>query len=384
MEQSLVSRPPRKVDMVVAGEHLRCRLHCEQPPLIKDRRYHLRVYQSCFVARDLVDWLIEHLEANDRNAAVECMEILLCNGFVHHVCDDHQFKDQMLFYRFRRDDGTEFPDKETEILYKGLDLYHRILSDQKQFVLQDIMSKGRLFKTCFVARRLVDWITVNGEAHLREDAVEVGVTLLHSGLIKQLSSGNNFQDDDVYYQFTVEDIKSLKLMDVLTLKGSVTKQNPNTEVRPTTESDNTHDATKRLKMSKFQEMDRRRQSSIETPPNTPPSPTEDRPLSPRPVIVRKVSVEELEDKKNPYVMTKIAVLRDAVGYGFVVRGSMPVYVQTVDPNGPGAAAGIKVRQYIYSVNGKNVLRWSHQQVAEEIFNSPRVIDLVVMNHFRGS
>ena len=36
------------------------------------------------------------------------------------------------------------------------------------------------------------------------------------------------------------------------------------------------------------------------------------------------------------------VLRDAVGYGFVVRGSMPVYVQTVDPNGPGAAAGIKV------------------------------------------
>ena len=84
MEQSLVSRPPRKVDMVVAGEHLRCRLHCEQPPLIKDRRYHLRVYQSCFVARDLVDWLIEHLEANDRNAAVECMEILLCNGFVHH------------------------------------------------------------------------------------------------------------------------------------------------------------------------------------------------------------------------------------------------------------------------------------------------------------
>ena len=67
-----------------------------------------------------------------------------------------------------------------------------------------------------------------------------------------MSSGNNFQDDDVYYQFTVEDIKSLKLMDVLTLKGSVTKQNPNTEVRPTTESDNTHDATKRLKMSKFQ------------------------------------------------------------------------------------------------------------------------------------
>ena len=92
---------------------------------------------------------------------------------------------------------------------------------------------------------------------------------------------------------------------------------------------------------------------------------------------------------------------------------MPVYVQTVDPDGPAAAAGVKVsksylfylslavvvlfvtmlilllfiakvRQYIHSVNGKNVLRWSHQQVAEEILNSPNLIELVVMNHFRGS
>ena len=33
---------------------------------------------------------------------------------------------------------------------------------------------------------------------------------------------------------------------------------------------------------------------------------------------------------------------DAVGFGFVVRGASPVYIQTVDPNGPAAAAGLKV------------------------------------------
>jgi hypothetical protein len=45
---------------------------------------------------------------------------------------------------------------------------------------------------------------------------------------------------------------------------------------------------------------------------------------------------------------------------------------------------VQVRQYIHSVNGKHVLRWSHRQVADEILNSPNVVELVVMNHFRGS
>lgn len=38
---------------------------------------------------------------------------------------------------------------------------------------------------------------------------------------------------------------------------------------------------------------------------------------------------------------------DAVGWGFVVRGSKPCHIQAVDPGGPAAAAGMKVR-YIQS------------------------------------
>ena len=34
---------------------------------------------------------------------------------------------------------------------------------------------------------------------------------------------------------------------------------------------------------------------------------------------------------------------DSVGFGFVVRGDGPSYVHTVDPGGPAAAAGLKVR-----------------------------------------
>ena len=39
----------------------------------------------------------------------------------------------------------------------------------------------------------------------------------------------------------------------------------------------------------------------------------------------------------------VQVVSDPVGYGFVIRGSRPVYVHTIDPSGPAAAAGLKVR-----------------------------------------
>lgn len=40
------------------------------------------------------------------------------------------------------------------------------------------------------------------------------------------------------------------------------------------------------------------------------------------------------------------IVGDAVGWGFVVRGSKPCHIQAVDPGGPAAAAGMKV-SYMY-------------------------------------
>lgn len=40
-----------------------------------------------------------------------------------------------------------------------------------------------------------------------------------------------------------------------------------------------------------------------------------------------------------------------MGWGFVVRGSSPCHIQAVDPSGPAAAAGMKVRNL--KNNGKH-------------------------------
>ena len=83
MAQNTDSRS-RKTDLVITSEYLRLRLYFEQPPLIKDRRYHARLYQKCFIGRELVDWLIEHLEASDRIMAVKCIRALQDIGLIHH------------------------------------------------------------------------------------------------------------------------------------------------------------------------------------------------------------------------------------------------------------------------------------------------------------
>ena len=43
------------------------------------------------------------------------------------------------------------------------------------------------------------------------------------------------------------------------------------------------------------------------------------------------------------------VVSDPVGYGFVIRGNNPVYVHSVDPMGPAAAAGLHVSVYVITI-----------------------------------
>lgn len=77
-------RVSNKAAILAVGEELRLLLHEEDPPLIKDRRYHLKVYEMCFVGHEMVDWLLKKGEVESRSEAVAMMQKLLDNGVVHH------------------------------------------------------------------------------------------------------------------------------------------------------------------------------------------------------------------------------------------------------------------------------------------------------------
>ncbi|XP_029299681.1 DEP domain-containing mTOR-interacting protein-like isoform X2 [Cottoperca gobio] len=100
--------------------------------------------------------------------------------------------------------------------------------------------------------------------------------------------------------------------------------------------------------------------------------------SPKSVLKRPVSTEELQRPGGPYIKKTFTIVGDAVGWGFVVRGNRPCHIQAVEPCGPAAAAGMKVCQFVVSVNGLNVLNLDYRTVSHLILTGPRTVVMEVM------
>ncbi|WP_264323542.1 mechanosensitive ion channel domain-containing protein [Romeriopsis navalis] len=70
---------------------------------IQDRRFRLTVHPKCFVGSEAVTWIVDTQKAT-REAAVQIGQLLVELGIVHHVTDEHAFRDEYLFYRFYDDE----------------------------------------------------------------------------------------------------------------------------------------------------------------------------------------------------------------------------------------------------------------------------------------
>ena len=70
---------------------------------IQDRRFRLTLYPNCFIGSEAVAWIVKTQKAT-RAEALRLGQLLVELGIVHHVTDEHGFKDEHLFYRFYEDD----------------------------------------------------------------------------------------------------------------------------------------------------------------------------------------------------------------------------------------------------------------------------------------
>ncbi len=70
---------------------------------IKDRWYNLKLYRQCFIGSEAVAWLIETQDLNEARSIQLC-QMLLDRHIIHHVHDEHNFKNEFLFYRFFEDE----------------------------------------------------------------------------------------------------------------------------------------------------------------------------------------------------------------------------------------------------------------------------------------
>ena len=71
---------------------------------VADRKYHMKTWSKCFIATELTDWLKTSGHAKDTEEAIQLGEALVDNLFIVHVNRDHNFKNEMLFFRFFEDE----------------------------------------------------------------------------------------------------------------------------------------------------------------------------------------------------------------------------------------------------------------------------------------
>lgn len=399
-------------EVYLIGEQLREALH--DAGLIKNRKYHLRTYRSCIVGKELIDWLVKNKHCDTREAAIDGLKILQQHSLFHHVCDDHEIKDEMLFYRFRRDDDTYIEDKDLSLFYRALELYNG-LSTRTSGIIRSYQQDGELYRNAFQGAEFVDYLLRESTVYSREEGVILGRRLLENDTIRHVTDDFHFRDDNrLLYQFTLDFSRQRHLDEVFNYvsRGHSRKSNnPQTEREfqkrgqfqfytprsspvNTLETQMQHTAEGKLKSlpkdncrlgSSNNDNDRVRSMSGDSGNGTDCSENAVEPLATtRSVLLRHASAEELESPDTPYIKQTVKIQSDPVGYGFVLRGSSPAYVQAVDPMGPAAVAGLKVRQYLHSVNGQYVLRSDHKTVGKLIMQSVSYVTLVVMTHKRDA
>ncbi|XP_051574979.1 DEP domain-containing mTOR-interacting protein-like isoform X1 [Myxocyprinus asiaticus] len=376
----------RMAEVLVTGEQLRLRLH--ESKVIKDRRHHLRTYPNCFVAKEIIDWLIEHKETSDRDTAIKIMQKLLDQSIIHHVCDEHkEFKDMKLFYRFRKDDGTFPLDNKAKVFMRGQRIYEKLMNTENT-LLQSREEEGVTYERTLVASEFIDWLLQEGEMAIREEAEQLGRRLLEHGIIQHISNKHHFVDGGLIYQFKMNFRRRRRLMELLNehchgipenhdspfclrKQGSEGGNTSFLSVSPTKEI-KVVSAVRRSSMSSSCGSNGYYSSS----PTLISSPAVL--CNPKSVLKRQVSPEELQTSGGPYIKKTFTIVGDAVGWGFVVRGSKPCHIQAVDPGGPAVAAGMKVCQFVVAVNGLNVLTLDYRTVSNLILTGPRTVLMEVM------
>uniref|UniRef100_UPI00398E7EAB rap guanine nucleotide exchange factor 4 n=1 Tax=Pristiophorus japonicus TaxID=55135 RepID=UPI00398E7EAB len=91
-----------------AGKILRNAILSQAPHMIRDRKYHLKTYKQCCVGTELVDWMIQQTPCvHSRTQAVGMWQVLLEEGVMNHVDQEHNFQDKYLFYRFLDDEQED-------------------------------------------------------------------------------------------------------------------------------------------------------------------------------------------------------------------------------------------------------------------------------------
>jgi len=110
--------------------------------LIKDRTYFLKKHHKCFIGSEAVTFFLTTHYCNTIPQAIALGQQLMDCDYIHHVTDDHPFKNENLYYRFRENEDYIGPSV-AKLLMEGqipvhsdLDVKGLILWNKKHVLLE--------------------------------------------------------------------------------------------------------------------------------------------------------------------------------------------------------------------------------------------------------
>eukprot|EP00045_Choanoeca_perplexa_P006331 m.53835 g.53835 ORF g.53835 m.53835 type:complete len:438 (-) comp13587_c0_seq1:688-2001(-) len=189
-----------------AGDELRQKL--QQNGLIKDRSYRLKKYPQCFKGDEFVDYMVYSETCSSRAEAVLVGCSLVMYGIIHHVVDDHLFKDEGMFYRFRHDDGTLKADTRSYRLLTRKAIHIHAALHASGLMIKDRDYGARTFRKCFIGQELTPWLVVQELAKTKEDAIALAQSLVDEGFIHHVTNDHGFKDEYLFYRWTVDELSA--------------------------------------------------------------------------------------------------------------------------------------------------------------------------------
>ncbi len=153
---------------------------------VRSRMHGLRSYADCFVGTEAVDWLVRN-QRLDRQQAVRLGQRLVAQGLMAHVVNEHDFKDQALFYRLCGGESTGAVQAAAQGLTQAL---RGPDGPRWRDHRRGLLSHGG----CVRGRELVDWMAQRQNVP-RNTALQWANQLMRQGVLRHVYDDQPVCDD---------------------------------------------------------------------------------------------------------------------------------------------------------------------------------------------
>jgi hypothetical protein len=157
---------------------------------IRDRTYHLRTYEECFVAAEAVSWIAAAHRTNS-TTAIAIGKALQATGLIYHVAREQLFAEENFFFRV-----TKIP-----ALGALEDLAAQVVASTG-FDRRDRNYLGTTYTHCFVGSEATEWLVKRG--YSINEAMSIMQRLMDLSIIAHVTDDQPFKSGNFFYRFNAE------------------------------------------------------------------------------------------------------------------------------------------------------------------------------------